>query len=338
MATPLVSIIIPTFNRVNVLHETLASIKKQTYTHWEIVVLDDGSSDKTKTYMLEEQKNNNRIKFYLRSDFINTKGAPTCRNIGLDKAVGDFVMFLDSDDLLSPTCLQHRIETFQDNLDFDFLVFPGAFFTRIIEDSNLLWNKFTEEDSLIRFLRGDVVWQTTGPLWKKSFLLDHKHYFDVEAKSSQDWEFHIHILLQNPKYKTISGSPDYFIRRDDVDKNRISEGHYTVKKYINRIPLIRKMLIQIKTDSQFKALHKYLVRDTVSCLQSCEDNVVVNEFVNLNNLFPQSIAKGWNFTLRLINSSLKHNLKYVYRALIKVIDLWRPGYYKGFILNYKSKY
>lgn len=338
MKTPLVSIIIPTYNRLNVLSETLASIKAQTYTNWEAIVIDDGSSDGTKKYMAEHYNESDSIKFVLRTAYSKIKGASSCRNIGLNRAAGDYVIFLDSDDLLSHTCLQNRVESFNTHPDLNFLVFSGAFFAENIEDSNRLWNKFTQEDDLLRFLRGDVVWQTSGPIWKKSFLLDHKHCYDVEAKSSQDWEFHVHILLQTPKYVTVASQPDYFVRRDLQDKNRISDGHYSSTKYMNRSPLITKIVHKLVLKIQYRALHKYVVRDTVACLKSETDVEILKEFKKVNALFPNPIRKRWWFVIKLIYLSLKNNSKLLYRVLIKCIDICRPGYYKEFKLNYKSRY
>lgn len=96
---PLVSIIIPTFNRARLLSETLRSVVAQTHSNWECIIVDDGSTDNTEEIIKEYVTNDNRFQYYCRPNGL-VKGASSCRNIGLSKCSGDFVQFLDSDDII----------------------------------------------------------------------------------------------------------------------------------------------------------------------------------------------------------------------------------------------
>ena len=80
MSTPLISIIIPTYNRACILPQALNSVMAQTYEHWECIVVDDGSTDDTLTVLEVYNKKDKRIKYFKRQR--KPKGAPTCRNIG----------------------------------------------------------------------------------------------------------------------------------------------------------------------------------------------------------------------------------------------------------------
>ncbi|SKB76358.1 Glycosyltransferase involved in cell wall bisynthesis [Salegentibacter salinarum] len=102
---PLVSIIIPTYNRAHLIGETLDSVIAQTYKNWECIVVDDHSTDNTSQVGLEYTIKDERITFVKRPKG-SLKGAASCRNIGLKNAKGDFVQFLDSDDLLAPDKLE----------------------------------------------------------------------------------------------------------------------------------------------------------------------------------------------------------------------------------------
>jgi glycosyltransferase involved in cell wall biosynthesis len=95
---PLFSIVIPTFNRLHSLKETVDSVWKQNFTDYELIVIDDGSTDGTANYL---SNNSSRIKFKLRRN----AGPSAARNAGIDMAVGDYVIFLDSDDLWFPWTL-----------------------------------------------------------------------------------------------------------------------------------------------------------------------------------------------------------------------------------------
>ncbi|NMH25329.1 glycosyltransferase family 2 protein [Flavobacterium solisilvae] len=109
MNTPLVSIIIPTYNRAHLIGETLNSVLAQTYTHWECIIVDDGSTDNTDEVVGEYVKKDSRFQYHKR-DFNKRKGASSCRNIGLELANGEYIQFLDSDDLMDDNKIEVQID------------------------------------------------------------------------------------------------------------------------------------------------------------------------------------------------------------------------------------
>ncbi len=110
MTKPLVSIIIPTFNRAYIIGETLDSVLAQTYQNWECIVVDDGSNDYTDELMEFYCETENRIKIYKRPE---NKNASTCRNVGFEKSKGEFIQFLDSDDLLAKNKLEEQVKLYK---------------------------------------------------------------------------------------------------------------------------------------------------------------------------------------------------------------------------------
>lgn len=100
----LISIVIPTYNRAHVLPRAIDSIINQTYSHWELLVVDDGSDDGTEELMAEYIKKDSRIKFFKRPED-RLRGGNACRNIGGERATGDYVTYLDSDDYYRPNRL-----------------------------------------------------------------------------------------------------------------------------------------------------------------------------------------------------------------------------------------
>ncbi len=92
-----VSIVIPTFNRSMELPRTIDSVCKQRFADWELLIIDDGSTDTTEDVVKAYIKKDSRISFYKRPDS-RQKGANACRNIGIEKAVGTYIAMLDSDD------------------------------------------------------------------------------------------------------------------------------------------------------------------------------------------------------------------------------------------------
>ena len=92
----MISIIIPIFNRQHLIEETLNSIKAQTYTNWECIIVDDGSTDDTYNVTSNLIKGDNRFQLYNRPlDF--AKGPSSCRNYAITKMTGNYIQFFDSD-------------------------------------------------------------------------------------------------------------------------------------------------------------------------------------------------------------------------------------------------
>lgn len=104
-----VSIIIPTFNRQELIQQTLESVVSQVYTDWECIVVDDGSTDDSTLVVSKFVEKDTRFKLFVRPNS-RIKGASTCRNIGLENASGDFIQFLDSDDLISTNKISEQIK------------------------------------------------------------------------------------------------------------------------------------------------------------------------------------------------------------------------------------
>lgn len=106
---PIVSIIIPTYNREHLITETLDSVLGQIYKNWECIIVDDGSSDDSKLIVEKYIQSDTRIQFFQRPA-AKRKGASSCRNYGLEKAKGELIQFLDDDDLLAKDKLEEQVK------------------------------------------------------------------------------------------------------------------------------------------------------------------------------------------------------------------------------------
>lgn len=105
----LVSIIIPTFNRAHLIGQTLDSVLVQTYKQWECIIVDDGSTDYTDELLEFYTEKDDRIKYYHRP-IDRLKGANACRNYGFEVSSGDYINWLDSDDLFSENKIEWQVK------------------------------------------------------------------------------------------------------------------------------------------------------------------------------------------------------------------------------------
>lgn len=198
MDSPLVSIIIPTFNRAHLIGETLDSILAQTWTNWECVVVDDGSKDNTRSVVKEYMQNDNRIRYLQRPD-THQPGGNGARNVGLQSAKGRFVQFFDSDDLMDSNTLKLKVGILQDT-GADMVVARTEFFGDVERDDYQY--KFTEaEISFESYAVDHISWFTYDPLYRKAAI--DGIWFNEELKAGQEYNYNCKVLLRGPVVKKI---------------------------------------------------------------------------------------------------------------------------------------
>jgi len=127
----LISIIIATYNRADILSQTLDSVLRQTYVNWECIVVDDGSTDNTDQLLTEYCKQDMRFKYHKRPKE-KPKGGNVCRNLGFELSSGLFIKWLDSDDLLSNDLLLSQVNLMTTSIEDKYIVATSK------------WNYFTD--------------------------------------------------------------------------------------------------------------------------------------------------------------------------------------------------
>lgn len=186
--SPLVSVIIPTYNRADLIGETLDSVLAQTYANWECIVVDDGSSDNTEQVVKSYVNKDSRFRYYKRPQD-RQKGGNTCRNIGFELSKGEFICWLDSDDLFVKNKIEFQIKKL---IHTEYLVSvtqthkfkddKNNFFGNWSE--NIKSEKLTEDLILCK-----IKWATPAPLWNRK-VIPEKPY-NEKVQGSQEWLFHI---------------------------------------------------------------------------------------------------------------------------------------------------
>lgn len=213
-----VSVVVPFKGRSDLLAETVASLRAQTHLDWEGLLVDDGSDEVVAEQVASWTKTDARLKLLHATE--GAPGANRCRNLGIAASTGEFVVFLDSDDCLSPECLRLRVQRLQAHRDLDFIVHPHRHFRTTPGDMERVIPAKPDQDDITRFLRVDIPWQTTGPTWRRTSLV-RLGPWDERLPSWQDWDFHVRALAQGLRYRCFE-APHFFHRVTSLDRESIS--------------------------------------------------------------------------------------------------------------------
>jgi len=191
-----VSIIIPTFNRAHLIGETLDSIIKQSYQNWECIIVDDGSTDDTEKFIETYSKKDARFIYLSRPKNLK-KGANSCRNYGYSNSNGNYIKWLDSDDILLPKALENQYNLFSNGTPD--VVVSKLEFIDFETKNRIKVNAIQSDDLIYDYFIGKIAFYVSGPLWKKSFLEKQKVLFDEKISNLDDWDFNLRMLYKNPK-------------------------------------------------------------------------------------------------------------------------------------------
>lgn len=248
---PVVSIIIPHFNRAEIIKQTLQSVFDQTYTNWEVIIVDD-NSEVDQFYSLKETVKHPQVSIFQRHGSV--KGPSACRNQGAQVAKGNYVIFLDSDDLLAPHCLANRVAAMAEYPELSFGVFLMQEFEFLAGDRSNIYNLnlFQKEELLSSFLENHNPWNVTCPIWnRESFLALGS--FDVDLFYMEDPELHVRALLAgNITFKTFYDQPaDSFYRINYHDAAKAGFYENSIKY---RILFYKKVWSYIRSTDNAKAV------------------------------------------------------------------------------------
>lgn len=255
----LLSVIVPIYNTQKYLEECLDSLLNQNITNYEIICINDGSTDKSLEILEKYSNNHSNIK--LISQEINS-GQSVARNMGIKLAKGKFIYFMDSDDVLEPNSLQYIIDLMEVH-DLDLYVFDGKSFLekskgetlKIIHyDKKHSFGLYNTGKSLFSDLVGNRVFSVSPCLYltRRNLIIENNISF-IEGIVHEDEAFTVEIFLNAEK--SLHENKTFFNRRirseSTMTRPRSKKnfmGYYTVFKYLHRyldFEPIRKRLASI---------------------------------------------------------------------------------------------
>lgn len=235
MNKPLVSVIIPTYNREDVILRAVESVKNQTYKNIEIIIIDDCSSDNT--YEVIKSELNSNIRYYKNE---KNQGGAGSRNVGASKANGEIFAFLDSDDEWYDYKIEEQMKMFNDNID---LVYSGYV---IINEQTKEETRFNNdgEITLKKILSNNCIGTTSSICIKKDRFLEIGG-FDKSLTSCQDWDLYIRAFKDNNFSMVTKACVKYYYHNNSITGNYLNviNGH---KKVFDKIEQLMNEKYQLK--------------------------------------------------------------------------------------------
>lgn len=195
MSKPRVSVVIPTYNRQNLVVEAIESVLAQTYKNFEIIVVDDGSTDDTSGQIKAYA---GRLTYHVQKN----QGVAAARNAGIKLSQGEFICFLDSDDLWEPEKLETQINFADANPEYALLSTEIRGFNadkRVIKRNKSSMYKVRNGFVIEHLLFGNWIQTSTVMLRRK--CLDEVGYFDEDiGQFGEDWLLWMRVASRFPIY------------------------------------------------------------------------------------------------------------------------------------------
>lgn len=260
----LVSIIIPTYNREKLLPRAIDSVKEQTYKKWELLLVDDGSTDNTKGLVENYIKKDRRIKYLVNT---RKKGPAGARNTGILAAKGDYIAFLDSDDEWMPEKLKIYLNYFEKNPEIDTFCSNDVMIKpeEEIERSNVYDPPAMSKEKIFEYVikKGDFFAQTSSMMVKRK-VFNSVGLFDENLMRCEDIDLYLRI---NEKFKwsyikkPLSRQCWLPERMANYQEERKMMGNQQLHSYYLML-MLKNLHHKIRLDKNQKSLVKIKLKET----------------------------------------------------------------------------
>ncbi|WP_396186009.1 glycosyltransferase family 2 protein [Flavobacterium sp.] len=249
MSNPLVSIIIPTYNRTYFLDLTIQSVLSQTYQHTEIIVIDDGTPNDKNEILCKKSEKVQYIKIK------NSGGPARPRNMGIHKAKGKYIAFVDDDDLWLPTKLEKQVAILENNLDFG-LVHSCC---EVIDENGIKKNEIIGRPGSQDVKHGDVSMRMMGnwtlmmstPLISKKVLDAVGFYNEIMPAAGEDTEFWTRCSFATNFYYIDEPLAQYRVHSQNISSRK--ENYRKLPFYLKEV-LIQQRINKRISNSQYDLL------------------------------------------------------------------------------------
>lgn len=300
----LVSVIIPAYNAEKTIEKCVNSILEQTHKNVEIIIVDDGSKDNTKTICENLSKANSKIKFFSKKN----GGASSARNFGIKQAEGTYIEFVDSDDYLDSNYIESLFNEYKNNSNID-LVVAGIKINDGVSSVEYLpsvygiftKNQFDTAECFLELYSHDFAYLSSpvNKLYKKEFV----GKFDENISISEDKVFNINYL-KNVKNKISiirNSGYNYVMNNASITHTFNSKLHIDLQKSNNILIDYIKQYIQ--TNSEEFIAKKICMPSFYLCvkkaIQSKQDNNVIVNIIDFFMKDVNTVSSFQNYSTRI---------------------------------------
>ena len=253
---PLISVIIPVYNACKRLVYLIDSLKKQIYRNLEIVIYDDGSTDNLQEFLGSQRLDS----FFAHVQIIHCQvnmGVSFARNKGFDASKGDYIVFVDADDLLEPQFISRLYETISVNkADYASCAYKDLFLnTNVIKPEPVyLPAKATPENILVSWILGKYKPAHFTFLYSRRFLIENHLRYTEGCRVSEDIEFMMKVCATYGRGAFIDDMLYIYVLHDDMGSHDVQDHTKRVRRYRDHtFADVRMALYLIKSTNSKRA-------------------------------------------------------------------------------------
>lgn len=313
MKNELISIIVPAYNAEKYLKETILSVQQQTYKNWELIIVNDGSTDNTSSIINEFSSNDSRIKYYYQPNGKQAKA----RNFAISKSSGYYLAFIDADDLWHPEKLEKQINVFRRFSHIDLVYTNGISFVNTIE------NVISIDSEVEGFIDADIQFKSLllgksipnlSVMLKRQVVLSVGGFMeDLRIQNAEDYQLWINLADKDINFYCLSEYLFFY---------RIHDGQVTFgdglafKNAIWALYLsnLRKINNSLKMKLLKIRLNRYLLHNI--------DDLTNKEFLDINKLYLHIIKNPFLYVINLLLFFVSRSLyKKIYYSQRRLTDL-----------------
>lgn len=299
-----ISVIMPVYNKEKYLNKSINSILKQTFNDFELIIINDGSTDKSLDICNEFSKEDKRIKIIS----LQNLGVSSARNIGLDKAIGEYIQFIDCDDYIDTNMfneLNKLIEDFDPDIILSGITKVDSDYNEIIKITPRLKGLKYKKDLMDNFVEeqfsSGLYGCVSNKLIKRSVIENINLRFNKDIKLAEDLDFYL-TLYNNAKIIFFENKSYYYYLQNAENSSTTTK---CKKDYLTQIMIIlkaKKMLYDNTSlnDSNEKIINK-VITNFVLCYVYDQFNYLYKE----NKLVLKKIYDNSKIMNSLINNNQK---------------------------------
>lgn len=308
---PLISVIIPCFNQGEFVNEAIDSVLNQTYKNVEIIIINDGSTDPKTIEIFKNLKRPKTILIKTRN-----QGLAATRNLGFKKAKGDFIQFLDADDLLEPTKFEEQLKIFSENDDIDicissYVIYKESEKTILKKHLDINIDVHPLRDFLYRWQR-EISFPPHCALFKKNVWLDSEPFVS-SFKAIEDWIMWVDCAYRDKKFIVLDKELVLYRIHDNNMSSKRDYMLYWVSlaiAYISEHYLDSEEIVEFENETQKYIKHLieiYYLNEIIECKEMLKNQNIsltnrLSDLIKENNNLSERYTRTYNKYLNLLNS------------------------------------